>query len=361
MSKNTMKVQPHNYSFLQGIVVKQILLVFTIMLWSSKVFSQSDLKKVDIGTLKTTGGEEIIDAKVAYRTLGEINRDSTNIIIWPTWFTGTSKDVIRYAQNTIDTAAYFVIAVDALGNGVSSSPSNDSDFPNISIRDMVNSQRILLKDHMNIDSAFAIIGISKGGMQALEWSVAYPEFSEKIISISGTPKPSFYDVLDYQTMADLIVEAGDSKIETKENMKRVYDIFWMNAATPTFLNYQNTPDSLKSFRKEKYDAMIHHQDYLSGLQAMIDHNIYKEKNDFTTSGKEPQSNILIVVSPKDRLVTPQNSLSLAENWKTDLLILKGDCGHGAAWCEMKKIKKKLSEFLEESIDKKISESHEESN
>lgn len=361
MSKNHTKQLLQDFSFRPLTLVKSMLLVLTIIIWSIEAFPQSDLKKVDIGTFKTTEGEEIDNATIAYRTIGEINKDSTNVIVWPTWFTGTSKDVIDYARNTIDTTAYFVIAVDAFGNGVSSSPSNDSDFPTISIRDMVNSQHTLLKDYMGINSFYAIMGISMGGMQALEWAVAYPQYSEKIISISGTPNPSFYDVLDYQTMADLIIEAGDSKTEMKENMKRVYDIFWMNAATPAFLNYQNTPDSLNAFRIQKYDRMIHPLDYLSGLKAMINHNIGKENKGLETSEVKPEPDMLIVVSPKDRLVTPQNSLSLAEDWNTELLILDGDCGHGAAWCEITKIKNKLSEFLEDSVDKEISKSDEDSN
>jgi homoserine O-acetyltransferase len=70
--------------------------------------------------------------------------------------------------------------VDALGKDVSSIPSNYSDFPNISIRDMVNSQHELLVNHLNIEHVELLVGVSMCGMQAFEWMVGYPEFMNEL-------------------------------------------------------------------------------------------------------------------------------------------------------------------------------------
>ena len=97
------------------------------------------------------------------------------MVLWPTWFTGSSKQLIALVgrDGYVDPTRFFVILVDALGNGVSSSPSNSSvqprmDSPVFTIRDMVNSQRRLLTENLGINHIRAVMGISMGGMQAFQ-------------------------------------------------------------------------------------------------------------------------------------------------------------------------------------------------
>ena len=58
-------------------------------------------------------------------------------------------------------------------------------FPDLSILDMVRAQKLLL-DHLGVPKLFAVVGGSMGGMQALQWIVEYPDFSEKAIIIAAT-------------------------------------------------------------------------------------------------------------------------------------------------------------------------------
>src|SRR5688572_11802331 len=96
------------------------------------------------------------------------------------------------AGRMLDPARYFVVAVDALGNGVSSSPSNSAiqageKFPRFTIRDMVHSQHELLTRILKLDQVFLVTGSSMGGMQTFEWVVSYPDFMKGAIPIVGTP------------------------------------------------------------------------------------------------------------------------------------------------------------------------------
>ncbi len=315
---------------------------------TKSIFAQSELQLVNIGDFTTANGSIIIDCKIGYRTVGKINSDSSNIILWPTWFDGTSKDIVspNNLSNWIDSSSFYIIIVDALSDRISSSPSNTFDFPEISIRDMVNSQHELLVNHLNINHIYAVLGISMGGMQVYEWIIAYPDFMDKAIPIIGTPKQSSYDLFVWQTQADLINEAGSDEENINLAMKRVYDICYMNCFSPSYFVRTVKPEKMNKWRNDSYNRMMNSKDYLSQLNAMIRHDIYKsfsiEPEDISNVVK---SDILIIVSSQDHLVNPTSSLEFSKILNCKIVELTGDCGHNAVWCESNKVKSAISSFL----------------
>lgn len=316
-------------------------------------YAQPDLQIANIGDLWTKNGDIIKDCEVAYRTVGKLNADKNNAVLWPTWFTGTSASICNqgFVHQIIDTTGLFIVVVDALTNGVSSSPSNCPEFPDITIRDMVNSQYELLVNHLNIDHLYAVMGISMGGMQTYEWLVAYPDFMTKAIPIVGSPKPSSYDLLVLNTMADLISEAEQDQERLDFAYKRAHNILLMNGWTPSFFTNNHDPDSLENFLNSQYSLLINSEDYLGGLRAMIQNDIYKsisvEKNDIAN---KIEAELLIISATKDHLVNPVSSIELAQNLNAELLTLDGNCGHVAFICEADKIKKAITEFLKTTQD-----------
>jgi len=323
--------------------------LFILIFCASIGFSQSELQLVNIGNLVTTNGEEIKNCEIGYRTVGELNADKSNAILWPTWFGGTSEEIIQpsFIASFIDTTKCYIIAVDALTNGVSSSPSNTINFPEVSVSDMVNSQYILLVRHLNIHHLYAVMGISLGGIQTYEWMVAYPDFMEKAIPIVGTPKLSFYDLLVWQTQIDIIEEAGSNKEDISFAMKRAYDIFNTNKFTPAFYNAKYKAADIDEFKNKEYARMMNSKDYLAGIKSMMNHDIYKSVNRNPEAIKGfIKAEVLIVISQKDHLVNPENSISFSKLLNCELVELTGDCGHIAPWCEAQKIKATIIPFLD---------------
>src|SRR5258708_38128060 len=79
-----------------------------------------------LGDFKVESGEVIRDCRVGYRTFGKLNNDKSNAILFTTWASGTTEQLQSNIGpgKPVDDSRYFVIAIDALSNGVSSSPSN---------------------------------------------------------------------------------------------------------------------------------------------------------------------------------------------------------------------------------------------
>src|SRR6266436_2838050 len=103
-----------------------------------------------LGDLKLQGGGVIQDFRLGYRTLGKLNAGKSNAILWPTWLGSKTEDLLQFCGpgRVLDTGKYFVILVDSIGNGVTTSPSNSESlpglkFPRFTIRDMAEADRRL--------------------------------------------------------------------------------------------------------------------------------------------------------------------------------------------------------------------------
>lgn len=317
-------------------------LIIIIFFYPAKTFCQNELQFVSLADFKTTDGHTIHNCKIGFRTIGKLNDKRSNAVLWTTWFSGTSADIYRVINGLMDTSGLYIVIADALTNGVSSSPSTSRDFSNVSIRDMVNSQYRLLTEHIKLDHVKAIMGYSMGAMQALEWSVAYPVFMDKIVSISGTPKQSFYDILFWNTQIKLIEKAKMNPGETGTLLETVADIWTMNLYTPNFYAVHENADSISAYLEKIYkNPRLQDEDYLAGIKAIIKQDIYKYGN----LKQLIRAKVLFIVSEQDHIVNPLASIELAKQLNAPVLILITHCGHLALFCEPGKIKRAVSSFL----------------
>src|ERR1700716_3506540 len=142
------------------------------------------------GDLKLESGEAIKDFSISYVTQGTLNANKSNAILMVTAISGNHHriDFMIGPGKALDPEKYFIICTDAIGNGLTTSPSNSKSqprmsFPKFSLRDMVESQYRLLKEKLGIDHVVAVIGPSMGGMQTLQWGVSHPDFMDALVAM----------------------------------------------------------------------------------------------------------------------------------------------------------------------------------
>ena len=180
--------------------------------------------------LPLDSGAEIAGLEIAYRTWGALNADRSNAVLIchaltldqhvtgthpvtgkPGWWTrliGPGKP--------LDPARHYIICSNVVGGCMGSTgPASINPatgkawglaFPVITIPDMVRAQAMLV-EALGIQSLFAVVGGSMGGMQVLQWAADYPERLFSAICIASAPRHTaqniaFHEVGRQAVMAD---------------------------------------------------------------------------------------------------------------------------------------------------------------
>ncbi|HSV47379.1 MAG TPA: alpha/beta fold hydrolase, partial [Ramlibacter sp.] len=167
-----------------------------------------------LGAFKLQSGLETHGLHLRYELHGHLNADRSNAILFPTWFAGRhgmNRWIIGRGR-ALDTDRYCIIVVNALGNGESSSPSNDPQLrvagggpAQISLLDNVRAQARLVRS-LGVDRLHAVVGRSMGAQQALQWGCLYPRRVERIFAFCGVPRTTAHNRLLLQAMAQVLQE-----------------------------------------------------------------------------------------------------------------------------------------------------------
>jgi homoserine O-acetyltransferase len=152
-------------------------------------------------------GGTIRNCQLAYATFGTLNAAKDNAILVPTWYSGTNKiieQVFVGSGHALDPDKYFIIIVNQIGGGLSTSPHNTpppagmANFPRVRIGDDVRAQHKLITEKFDLNNLALVVGGSMGAQQTYEWAVCYPDISvqrrspapqETRSMISCSPRP----------------------------------------------------------------------------------------------------------------------------------------------------------------------------
>jgi homoserine O-acetyltransferase/O-succinyltransferase len=322
----------HSNGFDAGVksLFVKLLPTFLFFVLLVPVFAQQQFG--EIGDLKLISGEVLRECRVGYRTYGQLNAEKSNVIVYPTWANGRTEQM-EGSMTWLRDAGYFVVAVDALSNGVSSSPSNSRlqprmKFPKITIRDMVESQHELLIHVLHINHVKAVMGVSMGAMQTFQWVAAYPEFMDKAVPIVGSPRLAPYDLVHWQAQIDAIRNDrlwnnGDYTENPAGAFE--YEIGAMILTTPEFYNAHTTRDKV-------FVEIAKSRDHYTGPDANNKIRQMEAMMALDANATAVKARVFIVVAKNDHTVTPGPALEFAKSLGVEPFILDNACGHSIHAC-----------------------------
>ena len=360
--------------------------------------------------LKLDCGQTISNFPLAYETYGTLNKNKDNAILVCHALTGdqfvtginpiTNKDGWwAYAvgpNKSIDTNKYFVICANVIGGCMGSfGPSHENpktkkiygtDFPVITINDMVNAQVNLL-DFFGIEKLFSVIGGSMGGMQVLQFVSNFPEKARTAIPIACTSNHSAQNIafnelgrqaiaadhnwldgnytskntvpnkgLSVARMAAHITylskkglqEKFGRKLQERDDLKFGFDADFQ---IESYLRYQG------SVFVDRFDA----NSYLYITRAMDYFDLVKQFNgNLSNAFKNTKTKFFIISFTSDWLYPTQENKDIvialnAVNANVGFVEIESDKGHDSFLLDVPDFLKALKNFL----DKSFLENHDE--
>ncbi|MFW5908424.1 MAG: alpha/beta fold hydrolase [Desulfosalsimonas sp.] len=232
------------------------------------------------------------EVTIAYRTLGKMAPNGRNNTILVTHGYTSGPQMIEPGNDSaagfeggwsqlvgpgkpIDTDRFFVICPNMLGSSYGSTNAAGinpetgkpygSDFPRITVKDIVASQYCLLKD-LGVEHLVAVVGPSYGGYQAFQWAVSYPDFMDGIVAAVTAPKAagsrtgSVLSLLeeDPQWNSGDYYEQGppkDTLLRMRKEMLKRYGIEeWLQKKIPDRQKRQEEIQRMAAAWAEEFDA-----------------------------------------------------------------------------------------------------------
>jgi len=160
--------------------------------------NNSDCSTYELGDVKLLSGQTLLSTKLAYKTYGSLNANKNNVILLPTFYTGTHKRNEGFfgSSRAINPNKHFIISINLIGNGISSSPSNasaeqkGSQFPVITLWDNVWCQHKFITEYLGIKKIALVAGWSMAGCQSYQWAAQFPDMVENILPFCSSAKTS---------------------------------------------------------------------------------------------------------------------------------------------------------------------------
>ncbi len=327
---------------------------------------ESPQKFANLGQCKLESGQVIQDCRIGYRTFGKLNAAGDNAVLVPTSLHGNTAEMTPLfgdgssPLHLVDTARFFGIAVDAFGNGVSSSPSNSTaqhgtEFPAFTLRDCVRAQYRLATEVLHIQHLHAVTGISMGGEQTFVWAVMYPKYFDFAVPILGTPRETSFDLLTKQIQVDAIKMApgyDGGHYRTEPDLRLANLIDSLVTITPQYRN-QLTPRDQAAEYIHRAETSDHGDanDRLWQLEAVRQLDVIGDRTMAEAARGGPR--FLVIVNKYDHTVNPQPALDWAAAIGAPTYESQVNCGHSMMNCDAAAVSSRVRAFL---VEGKLAES-----
>ena len=205
----------------------------------------------ELGDVTLQSGAVLRNAKLGYKSCGTLGAARDNVIVLPTFYTGTHERNEGYLRTVpaLDPERYFIVSVNLFGNGVSSSPSNTPPpfdgprFPDITMFDNVACQHRLLTERFGVERIALVAGWSMAGCQSYQWAAQYPDMVEAIMPFCASARTSPHNVVFLEGVkaalkADCAFNGGDYTSPPEAGLKAFGRVYAGWAFSQTFFREQ---------------------------------------------------------------------------------------------------------------------------
>jgi homoserine O-acetyltransferase len=328
-----------------------------------------EIFKVD-QPFKLESGQQLDSLKIAYSTYGTLNTEITNVVLVFHALTANS-DVMSWWQGLFGEEDFFnpkdnfIICANVLGSPYGSSSPDGLDFPEFTVRDVVNAQLLLLEE-LGIGNIKVLIGGSFGGSQALEFAYSFQGKIENMILIASAASESAWGIAIHESQRlalkadNTFGEAGGGRV----GLIAARAIGMLTYRTSgSFIESQSDDDGRVSdfkaasyirYQANKLEQRFNALSYYYLSQCMDSHNIGRDREGIRNALSLIETRTLVIGIDSDQLLpTHLQKFMVANLPNATYSEIKSSFGHDGFLIETEKLSKVIRKFIVEKQANKI--------
>jgi homoserine O-acetyltransferase len=306
-----------------------------------------------LGDFELQSGAVLPGARLAYKTYGALNENRDNVVVLPTFYTGSHmrNEGFFGTGRAIDPARHYVVSVNMFGNGISTSPSNTpapfnaASFPDITLYDNIRAQYRLLTEELGVKRIALVTGWSMAGSQSFQWGAQYPDFVNAILPFCASAKTSEHNIVFLEGVkaalqADAVYADGNYTSPPVKGLKAFGRVYAGWAFSQTFYREQmyrlqgfdSTEALLRDWEQDHlgWDA----NDLLCKLRTWQQGDISANdlyQNDFKAALNAIKAETIVIVCDNDLYFRPEdNQIEIEHIIGGELRIYESPWGHCVA-------------------------------
>lgn len=320
---------------------------------------------------KLESGKDINDLKIAYNTYGQLNSEITNVV-WVFHAITANSDVMSWWPGLFGDDGFFnpkdnfIICANVIGSPYGSSAPEDLNFPQFTVRDVVNAQLLLASD-LNIENIKVIIGGSFGGSQALEFAYSFNGKIENMIMLASAALESAWGIAIHESQR-LALQADSSFGKTEgggAGLKAARAIGMLTYRTSdAFIETQTDDDErLDDFRAssyiryqaEKLEKRFTALSYYYLGKCIDSHNIGRGRGGIEKTLNAISTRTLVIGISSDQLLPTHMQKQMVNDLpNATYKEIKSDYGHDGFLVETEKLSHIIRKFIVEKKANQIS-------
>ena len=293
----------------------------------------ADYQRYSLGEVALESGAVLSHAELAYQTYGELNAAGDNVVVLPTFYTGSHRRNRGFfgSGRAIDPARHFIVSINLFGNGFSTSPSNatapygGANFPRISFGDNIHCQHRLLTEHLGVRRIALVAGWSMAGCQAFHWASCYPNMVDAILPFCASARTSphnhvFLEGVKAALQADGEYNRGNYSCAPRVGLKAFARVYAGWAYSQTFyreglyrkLGHDSVEALLRAWEQDHLDWDAN--DLLAKLWTWQNGDISRvHDNDFAAALRAIRAKTIIIACDNDLYFPPQDNAFEAQH------------------------------------------------